>query len=79
MEGFATWISYAIVVCTSITKAILLLCQHKHFHVIICLDGMLVLINFRHAGKCACSLLVCVELHINFFKSELHLAHYLCF
>ena len=71
-------------VFTALTKPILFLCHHKGFHIIIYLDGILVLVCSKQAGKRAhlfflCSLLVCPGLHINFSKSDLHLSQTFCF
>ena len=65
-------------VSMSLTKPILFLCCHKGLHIGIYLDDILVLICSKWAGKRAClflcSLLVCLGLHINFSKSDLHLS-----
>ena len=56
----------------SLTKPILFLCHHKGLHIVIYLDEILVLIHSKWAGKRAhlflCSLLVHLDLHINFSK-----------
>ena len=63
---------------TSLMKPILFLCHHKVLHIVIYKDYILVLICSKWAGKRAClflcSLLVCLGLHINFSKSDLHLS-----
>ena len=60
---------------TSLTTFILFHCQHNGLHVVIYLDDILVLTQSKHADKTAqtflCLLLVFLELHINFSKSEL--------
>ena len=65
-------------VFTSLTKPILFLCCCKGLHIIIYLDDILVLVCSKQAGKRAhlflCSLLVHLGLHINFYKSDLHLS-----
>ena len=65
-------------VFTSLTKPILFLCHHKGLHIVIYLDDILVLICSKQVDKRAhlflCSLLVCLGLHINFSKSDLHLS-----
>ena len=65
-------------VFTSLMKPILFLCCHKGLHIAIYLDDILVLVCSKWAGKRAClflcSLLVCLGLHINFSKSDLHLS-----
>ena len=65
-------------VFTSLTKPILFLCHHKGLHLVIYLDDILVLVCSKRAGKRAClflcSLLVCLGLHINFSKLDLHLS-----
>ena len=65
-------------VFTSLTKPILFLCHLKGLHIVIYLDEILVLVHSKHAGNrpCLflCSLLVCLGLHINFSKSDLHLS-----
>ena len=65
-------------VFTSLTKPILFLCHCKGLHIVIYLDDILVLVCSKWAGKRAClflcSLLVCLGLHINFSKSDLHLS-----
>ena len=67
----------------TLTQPILLLCHHKGFHIVIYLDDILVLVHSKWAGKRAhlflCSLLVCLGLHINFSKSDLHLMQTFCF
>ena len=78
-EGFAIGLATAPRVFTSLTKSIMFLCYHKGFHVIIYLDGILVLTNSKHASKRAktfLSLLVCLGVHINFSMSELHLVQH---
>ena len=66
---------------TVLTKPKLFLCHHKGLCVIIYLDDILVLTHSKHAGKRAqpflCSLLICLVLHINLAKSDLHLTQ--CF
>ena len=68
---------------TSLTKPILYLCHQKGFHFVIYLDNILVLVNFKQADKRAhsflYSLLICLDLHINFSKSNLHLIQTFCF
>ena len=70
-------------VFTSLTKPILFLCHCKGFHIVIYLDDILVLVCSKWADKRAhlflCSLLVCLGLHINFSKSDLHLSQTFCF
>ena len=65
-------------VFTSLTKPILFLCHCKGLCIVIYLDDILVLVSSMQAGKraclCLCSLLVCLGLHINFSKSDLHLS-----
>ena len=65
-------------VFTSLMKPILFLCCCKGMHIVIYLDDILVLVCSKWAGKRAhlflCSLLVCLGLHINFSKSDLHLS-----
>ena len=67
----------------ALTKPILFLCHHKGFCIVIYLDDILVLVHSKQAGKRAhlflCSLLVCLGLHINFSKSDLHLIQNFCF
>ena len=67
---------------TSLTKPILFLCHHKDWHIVIYLDDILVPICSKWVGKRAhlflCSLLVCLGLHINFSKSDLHLSQTFC-
>ena len=62
----------------SLTKLILFLCCHKGLHIVIYLDDSLVLVYSKWVNKRAhsslCSLLVCLGLHINFSKSDLHLS-----
>ena len=62
----------------SLTKPILFYSHCKGLHIVIYLDDILVLIHSKQASKSAhlflCSLLVCLGLHINFSKSELHLS-----
>ena len=62
----------------SLPKPILFLCHCKGLHIVIYLDDSLVLICSKWVGKRAhlffSSLLVCLELHINFFKSDLCLS-----
>ena len=78
MGGFAFWTCHSPRVFTSLTKPILFLCCHKGLHIAIYLDDILVLDCSKWAGKRAClflcSLLVCLGLHINFFKSDLCLS-----
>ena len=61
-----------------LTKPILFLCHCKGLHIVIYLDDILVLVHSKWVGKRAhsflCSLLVCLGLHINFSKSDLHLS-----
>ena len=70
-------------VFTALTKPILFLCCCNGFCNIIYLDDILVLIHSKQAGKRACSflcsLLVQLELHINFSKSDFHLTQTFCF
>ena len=70
-------------VFAALTKPILLLCHHKGFCIVICLDDILVLVHSKQAGKRAhsflCSLLVRLGLHIKFYKSELCLTQSFCF
>ena len=77
MEGFTFWPCHSPRVFTSLTKPILFLCHCKGLHIVIYLDDILVLVCSKWAGKGAhsflCSLLVCLGLHINFSKSDLHL------
>ena len=65
-------------VFTSLMKLILFLCHHKGLHIVIYLDDILVLVHSKQAGRRAClflcSLWVCLGLHINFSKSDLHLS-----
>ena len=65
-------------VFTSLTKPILFLCHCKGLHFVIYVDDILVLVCSKWAGKRAhlflCSLLVHLGLHIDFFKSDLHLS-----
>ena len=65
-------------VFTSLMKPILFLCHCKGLCIVIYLDDILVLVCSKQAGKRAhlflCSLLVCLGLHINFSKSDLHLS-----
>ena len=67
----------------ALTKPIFFLCHHKHLHIVIYLDDILVLVCSKWAGKRAhlflCSLLVCLGLHINFSKSDLCLTQTFCF
>ena len=62
-------------VFTALTKAILFLCHHKGFCIVIYLDDILVLVCSKWVGKRAhsflCSLLVRLGLYINFSKSDL--------
>ena len=44
-------------VFTALTKPILFLCHHKDFHIVICLDDILVLVCSKWADKRACSFL----------------------
>ena len=64
-------------VCMALTKPILFLYHHKGYHIVISLDDILVLVHSKQEGKKAysflCSLLVCLGLHINFSKCDLHL------
>ena len=68
---------------TALTKPIMFLCCHKGFCIVIYLDDILILVCSKLAGKRAhlflCSLLVCLGLHINFSKSDLHLTQTFCF
>ena len=70
-------------VFTALTKPILFLCHYKDFCIVIYLNGILVLVHSKWAGKRAFlflfSLLVCLGLHINFSKSDLHLTQTFCF
>ena len=70
-------------VFTARTKPNLFLCHHKGFHIVICLDDILVLVHSKWAGKRAClflcSLLVRLGFHINFSKSDLCLSQTFCF
>ena len=67
----------------SLTEPILFLCHCKGFCIVIYLDDILFLVPSKQAGKRAClflcSLLVNLGLHINFFKSDLHLTQTFCF
>ena len=67
----------------SLTKPILFLCHCKGLHTVIYFDDILVLIHSKQVGMGAClflcSLLVCLCLHINFSKSDLHLSQTFCF
>ena len=67
----------------ALTKPILFLCHHRGLHIVIYLDDILVLIHSKWVGKRAClflcSLMVCLGLHINFSKSDLHLSQTFCF
>ena len=67
----------------ALTKPILLLCHHKGFHIVINLDDMLVLVCSNLASRRACLFLcflfVCLGLHINFSKTDIHLTHTFCF
>ena len=70
-------------VFTALTKPILFLCSWKGFHISIFLDDVIVLIPSKCAGRehkpfCA-PVLVCLGLHINYDKSELHLSQNFCF
>ena len=62
----------------ALARPILFLCHCKGFCIVIYLDGILVLVCSKWAGKRAhlflCSLLVCLGLHINFSKSDLCLS-----
>ena len=62
----------------SLTKPILFLCHHKGLCIVIYLDNILVLVCLKQMGKRSClflcSLLICLGLHINFSKSDLHLS-----
>ena len=57
---------------------ILFLCHHKGLHIVIYLDDILVLVHSKWAGKRAClflcSLLVRLNLHINFSRMDLCLS-----
>ena len=68
---------------TSLTKPILFLCCHKGLHIVIYLDDILVLVCSKWVDKRThlflCSLLVCLDLPINFSKSDLHLTQTFCF
>ena len=70
-------------VFAALTKPILFLCHCKGLHIFIYLDDILVLLCSKWAGKRThlflCSLLVCLGLHINFSKPDLHLNHTFCF
>ena len=70
-------------VIVSLTKPILFLCHHRCLHIVIYMDDILVLVCSKQAGKRAClflcSLLVCLGLHINLSKSDLHLSQTFCF
>ena len=61
----------------ALMKPILFLCCHKGFFIVIYLDDILVLVHSKQVGKSAqsflCSLLICLGLHINFLKSDLHI------
>ena len=63
-------------------KLILFLCWCNGFHIAIYLDDILVLIHSKIAGKRAPSflycLLVCLGLHTNLSKSEIHLTCCFC-
>ena len=67
----------------SLTKSFLFLCCNKGLCIVIYLDDILVLVHSSQAGKRAhfflCSFLVCLGLHINFSKSDLHLSQTFCF
>ena len=67
----------------ALTKPILFLCHQKGFRIVIYLDDILVQVCSMLEGKRAClflcSLLVCLGLHINFSKSDLHLTQTFCF
>ena len=82
-KGLPFWMATAPSVFTALTKLILFLCHHKGFHTVIYLDDILVLVCSKPAGKRTCqflfSLLVCLGLHINFSKSNLHLTQTFCF
>ena len=62
----------------ALTKPILFLCHCKGLYIVIYLDDILVLVCSRQAGKRAClflcSLLVHLDLHMNFSKSDLYLS-----
>ena len=62
---------------TAVTKLILSHSCYKGFCIDIYLDGIWVLVCSKWAGKRAwlflCSVLTCLGLHINLFKSDLHL------
>ena len=83
MEGFTFCAGHSPRVFMYLTKPILFLCHCKGFHTVIYLDDILVLVCSKWAGKRAhlflCSLLVCLGLHINFYKSDLCLSQTLCF
>ena len=67
----------------ALAKPIVFLFHCKGFHIVIYLDDILVLVCSKWAGKRAhlflCSLLVCLGLHINFSKSDLHLTQTFCY
>ena len=77
VEGFIFWAGPAPRVFAALTKPILFLCHHKGFHIVICLDDVLVLVHCKQPGKRAhsflCSLLVLLASHIKFSQSDLHL------
>ena len=51
MEGFAVWTCNGGNIFTSLAKPILFICQHKAYHIIVCFDDILVLIQPELAGK----------------------------
>ena len=77
------WLATAPRFFTALTKPMLFLCHHKYFWTVIYLDDILDLVCSEQAGKGACSFLcsffVCLVLHINFSKSDLHLTQTFCF
>ena len=79
VQGLPLGLALGPRVFTSSSKAIFFLHQCKDFHIIIYLDGILVLLCSKCTGRRAqsflCLLLVCLELHINFSKVELHSTH----
>ena len=70
-------------VFTALTKPILFLCHCKGFHIVICLDDILVMVHSTWVGKRAHSFLwflsVYLGLHIKFSKSDLCLTQMFCF
>ena len=48
------WLATAPSIFTSLMKPILFLCRHKHLHIVIYLDDILVLVCPKRAGKGAC-------------------------